>query len=478
MSSSPHFRAWQPTRSFSHDVTTTASSTSTAAEQQQKRQLASQLQYLHELDQMHRQRIRDIQRLHEQQQLFTSPHHRHSRHYKPAAPSRPYHDVGSASHETYSQQQHQQYQQQHAHGPPPSSPQATAGSKGQGMVAQPITPQPNMPRAEVSAAAWSNEQHAPRPDHYVRRFQLAQRMLQIQQILHTQRIQQLHFMHKLSKVQQQQNQQQSVPELVVSTPTLPSSPSSPTATNTSTVVALPQCKSKGDLFQDKRGSQGIPTVETRRVSSVPDISRISLPNVDTIRKQRRQRLKAQARLRQAAAERSLKAAGAATEVDVKNDGSDAHSTVKEETISTGNTLVGSVTSGALSDKGDEAVKLASFSSVYTPTLTLPLASAQQRQINKSGDAALRLSDCSISRARLKTKAELAYKKQLVRQQTLQHHMIQDHTNRYRIYQAYCLLQRAREAQAMDELKVIELKQVQTRAWVESLRSQADMEVPK
>ncbi|KAG0250657.1 hypothetical protein DFQ27_009279 [Actinomortierella ambigua] len=434
---------------------------------------------------MHRQRIRDIQRLHEQQQLFASPHHRLTRRHKPAASvSRPYHDVGFPSHnlshsQLHQQQFQQQQQQQQAHGPPSLSSshniQALEGNKAQGLVAQPATPQPNVARAGVAAAAWSDEQHPPRQDHYVRRFQLAQRMLQIQQMLHTQRIQQLHFMHKLSKVQQpqqqlqQQHQQNPVPELMISTPTIPSSPSSPTATNASTVVVLPQDKPKVSLSQEPCSSPNIP-VGTKKASSMAEIARISLPHVDTIRKQRRQRLKAQARLRQAAAERSLKTT-TTTAVDVKNDGSDAHSTVKEDATSAGNTLVGSVTSGALSDRGDEAA--------CTTKLTLPLSSAQHvRQINKSSDAALRLSDCSISHARLKTKAELAYKKQLVRQQSLQHHMIQDHTNRYRIYQAYCLMQRAREAQAMDELKVIELKQVQTRAWVESLRCQVELEVPK
>ncbi|KAG0241075.1 hypothetical protein BGW41_006412 [Actinomortierella wolfii] len=462
-----------PTRSFSHDVAPTAAS-SAMAEKRQK-QLASQLQYLHQLDKMHRQRIRDIQLLHEQQQLFASPHHRLTRRHKtPGSTNRLYHDSGSPLQESFIH-----LQQSPQHKIPLSSSQI---NNQQQPAAGTFTPSaPAQPTAAQAAGAWSEEQEPPRPDHYVRRFQLAQRMLQIQQMIHTQRIQQLHHLHKLSKVQQN-HQQQSIPELNVSkpsTPTTSSMPSSPTMTNNSTVVVLCHDNSEANNAQNENNISS-PAEESRKTSSANGVMRITLPNIDTIRKQRRQRLKAQVRLRQAAAERALKAK--ADSAENTNEGGDSRSLVKEEAASAVNTLVGSATSGTLSDKTEEAIKSSPLLSLYAPYLTPPLTPAQLRQNSKksstSEDAALRLSDCSISRARLKTKAELAYKKQLVRQQSLQHHMIQDHTNRYRIYQAYCLLQRAREAQAMDELKAIELKRAQTRAWVESLRSQVDLEAPK
>ncbi|KAG0037418.1 hypothetical protein BGZ82_002559 [Podila clonocystis] len=78
----------------------------------------------------------------------------------------------------------------------------------------------------------------------------------------------------------------------------------------------------------------------------------------------------------------------------------------------------------------------------------------------------------------RSRADLQYKRQMRHNMALQQHMIQDHTNRYRIYQAFCLLQRAREAQALDELQTQRKKQQQTLAWVQALRQASELEIPQ
>ncbi|KAF9333816.1 hypothetical protein BG006_003143 [Podila minutissima] len=78
----------------------------------------------------------------------------------------------------------------------------------------------------------------------------------------------------------------------------------------------------------------------------------------------------------------------------------------------------------------------------------------------------------------RSRADLHYKRQMRHNMALQQHMIQDHTNRYRIYQAFCLLQRAREAQALDELQTQRKKQQQTLAWVQALRQASELEIPQ
>ncbi|KAG0341715.1 hypothetical protein BG000_008276 [Podila horticola] len=78
----------------------------------------------------------------------------------------------------------------------------------------------------------------------------------------------------------------------------------------------------------------------------------------------------------------------------------------------------------------------------------------------------------------RSRADLHYKRQMRHNMALQQHMIQDHTNRYRIYQAFCLLQRAREAQALDELQIQRKKQQQTLAWVQALRQASELEIPQ
>ncbi|KAF9091612.1 hypothetical protein BGX29_010869 [Mortierella sp. GBA35] len=81
----------------------------------------------------------------------------------------------------------------------------------------------------------------------------------------------------------------------------------------------------------------------------------------------------------------------------------------------------------------------------------------------------------------RSKADLQYRRQLRHRLVIQQHLIQDHTHRYRLFQAFCLLQRAQAAQAMEEVQTQRQRQLHTVAWVQSLRefqSKELLEIPQ
>ncbi|KAK3822556.1 MAG: hypothetical protein J3R72DRAFT_458994 [Linnemannia gamsii] len=81
----------------------------------------------------------------------------------------------------------------------------------------------------------------------------------------------------------------------------------------------------------------------------------------------------------------------------------------------------------------------------------------------------------------RSKADLQYRRQLRLRLAIQQHLIQDHTHRYRLFQAYCLLQRAQAAQAMEEAQTHRQRQLHTVAWVQALRysqSTSQLDIPQ
>ncbi|KAF9904066.1 hypothetical protein EC991_003099 [Linnemannia zychae] len=81
----------------------------------------------------------------------------------------------------------------------------------------------------------------------------------------------------------------------------------------------------------------------------------------------------------------------------------------------------------------------------------------------------------------RSKADLQYRRQLRHRLAIQQHQIQGHTHRYRLFQAFCLLQRAQAAQAMEDAQSHRQRQLHTMAWVQALRhsqSTSQLDIPQ
>ncbi|KAF9428348.1 hypothetical protein BGZ94_002689 [Podila epigama] len=469
-------------------------------------QLASQLEYYRHLQIMHKQRIRDIELLHHQQQM-----------------------------------------------------------------------QQNQCKVDMSSSTSSF--------HYVKRYQLVQRMLHIQKMHHAQQIQKIQYMQRLN------NLQQLLPQaLDINTPASPVSPTSPSSSpspsfpsdvprtssdlahkqsnldpntihipiqNTSRPIALrelltgalPHSPHSSAVTESLGGAGAVP-----RQRGVPELTKITLPSIDQIRKQRHQRLKCQMRLRQAAASASASnstflrkhqnqqqqqqmhermqdldpismLASAAQVVEEqgqrdqgveynppnatpKNGSLDVTCVTLDTTMTAFSPQMGVSTSNNNNNNNNNINNCTTCNNsnnnknndnntpqMHTPCSALSIGMNNNNN-NKNNDTnihAITHQSASRSLARKmqsavwtssitsivpRTRADLHYKCQLRHNMALQQHLIQDHTNRYRIYQAFCLLQRAREAQALDELQTMRKKQHQTLAWVQALRQAPELEIPQ
>lgn len=274
-----------------------------------------------------------------------------------------------------------------------------------------------------------------------------------------------------------------------------------------------------------------------RNTHVPELTRITLPSLDQIRKQRQQRLKYQHRLRQSAAsvKREVEQQQQKRCSAMSSSSSDATmlqmspTTVsspnpQEQQPSTGKIEMARQEQGdghgkhrscyysppnATPKNGSSSVtpsrSHASVDVIPSPCATIPAMTSghfsfshnnahskpsspvdntiQNNNNNNNASVLAKQIQASVWTSSItsivpRSRADLHYKRQMRHNMALQQHMIQDHTNRYRIYQAFCLLQRAREAQALDELQTQRKKQQQTLAWVQALRQASEMEIPQ
>ncbi|KAF9180293.1 hypothetical protein BGZ51_006247 [Haplosporangium sp. Z 767] len=264
--------------------------------------------------------------------------------------------------------------------------------------------------------------HQEQPLHSIKRFHLAQRMLQAQALHHAHQIQKIRYLQKIGRLQR------------------------PAGSSPVKGSSCARELEKGDLgcldiqtsgrnptphrliLRDIFGISQIPASRHRHLESAT----IAMPSLDQIRKRRQHRLKCQARLRQSAT------TAAATNGGNQSAGNKDCTLVPAAPLTA--TSVGSL---AMSEQIPAAARS------YSTTSFVP-----------------------------RTEAEAAYKYQLCHRMAMQQQMVQEHTHRFRIFQAFCLLQRAREAQVLDDLHTQKNRQLQTLAWVEALRQSKELEVPQ
>ncbi|KAF8930943.1 hypothetical protein BGZ58_007933 [Dissophora ornata] len=296
------------------------------------------------------------------------------------------------------------------------------------------------------------QQQQPQPVQVVKRFQLAQRMLQMQQIYHAQQIQRIQYLQKLNHLQRQNELEQTPPVEAQAIDSVSEEVIAKLEIDPNTIHIPVRAASRPRLdMQEILGTQGsaLPHPSTSGRSRVRELARIKLPSPDQIRTLRHQRLKHQARLRQAAAAKS-KAASHARQQPCTTDKIDSH--------------------------GCDMSLQPTCSEFNTTPTSSKLGTVEEVQLTKQVQATVWTSSTTTVVPR--SLADLQYKRQLRHSMALQQHMIQDHTHRYRIFQAFCLLQRAREAQALDELQTQKRRHLQTLAWVEALRQSKELEIPQ
>ncbi|KAF9962924.1 hypothetical protein BGZ70_007796 [Mortierella alpina] len=281
--------------------------------------------------------------------------------------------------------------------------------------------------------------------HSVKRFHLAQRMLEAQTLHHARQIQRIQYLQKISTLQKQP-----LPSPTTTNGTAEQLASEMNETdlarleidpNTIHIPTRTAAPPRLDLQQilGHPATPGTPPPQhAQGRSSVPELAKIVLPSLVHIRKQRQQRLKYQARLRQSAAGTAAMRAANQT-------------TAAEPNISR-------------------------FQSGEASGVQTGVCAIKEPSLARQESAVVWTSSTTSIVPR--PQADLQYKRQLRHSMALQQHMIQEHTHRYRIFQAFCLLQRAREAQALDELQSHKRRQLQTLAWVEALRRSKELEIPQ
>ncbi|KAF9918191.1 hypothetical protein BX616_009995 [Lobosporangium transversale] len=317
------------------------------------------------------------------------------------------------------------------------------------------------------------EQNQSQSLHVIKRFQLAQKMLQVQQLHHAHQIQKILYLQRLNRLQEQ-----------------PLSPCGDAVAESSCLFSTSE-EGMAKLEIDPKmmhfpiRSASRPRLDLQELfggvaqrlstnSSIQhqaeDLARIVLPSPDQIRKLRRQRLKCHARLRQAATAR-------VAEAQAKSQGYQPCVVMmaeKTEEVNTGQQRTIPLPPSPISPTSSTSFE--STSPVCPSSVQLASGYAAGVQIEKQMQAAFWTS--STTSVIPRTSADLVYRRQLRHSMALQQHMIQDHIHKYRIFQAYCLLQRAHEAQAIDESEVQKRKHLQTLAWVEALRQSKELEVPQ
>ncbi|KAF9390554.1 hypothetical protein CPB97_008993 [Podila verticillata] len=351
--------------------------------------------------------------------------------------------------------------------------------------------------------------------HCIKRYQLVQRMLQVQKMHHAQQIQKIQYMQRLNNLQQQLPHAMNMNSPPSPSSTLVHSPSEKMPRDSgdlakldidSNTIHIPVQTTRPVAFQElltgalphsphSLMSNG-PTMP--RNTHVPELTRITLPSLDQIRKQRQQRLKYQHRLRQSAAsvkrevEQQQQPSTGEIELERQEQG-DGHGKHRSCHYSPPNATPKNGSSPVTPSRSHASVDV-----MPSPCATIPAMTSGHFRLNHNNHAHSKPSSpvnnnntnalakqiqasvwtSSITSIVPRSRADLHYKRQMRHNMALQQHMIQDHTNRYRIYQAFCLLQRAREAQALDELQTQRKKQQQTLAWVQALRQASELEIPQ
>ncbi|KAF9571500.1 hypothetical protein EC968_000463 [Mortierella alpina] len=288
-------------------------------------------------------------------------------------------------------------------------------------------------------------QHQHQTLHSVKRFHLAQRMLEAQTLHHARQIQRIQYLQKISALQKHPlpspttthgTAEQLASEM--NETDLARLEIDPNTIHIPTRTAAPPRLDLQQILGRPVTPGTTPSQHAPGRPSVPELAKIVLPSLVHIRKQRQQRLKYQARLRQSAA------ATAATQAANQTTAAEPNiSQVQPGLPTDAPTGVCAIPETAMA-RQERAVVWTSSTTSIVP----------------------------------RPKADVQYKRQLRHSMALQQHMIQEHTHRYRIFQAFCLLQRAREAQALDELQSHKRRQLQTLAWVEALRHSKELEIPQ
>ncbi|KAG0215167.1 hypothetical protein BGX33_001399 [Mortierella sp. NVP41] len=311
------------------------------------------------------------------------------------------------------------------------------------------------------------------PSHAIQRGLLAQRMIQLQRLFQAQQIQRMQAMHKLGRAAPSSPSPSPSPSsqnnnngngnssngLLGTAPEFGSGVQPPTESRVETGLAKTP--------EDDPNTIHLPTTASFKRTSVPELAKIVLPSPAQIRKQRQQRLKYQARLRQAASAAAAKASTTAT--------------ATAAAAATMSMLVSPPASPSpySTPEFPPTTTITSLATTTTsPKESTIAASVQAVAVPKVQPAVWTSSTTSLVP---RSKADLQYRRQLRHRLVIQQHLIQDHTHRYRLFQAFCLLQRAQAAQAMEEVQTQRQRQLHTVAWVQSLRefqSKELLEIPQ
>ncbi|KAF9282804.1 hypothetical protein BGZ88_010846 [Linnemannia elongata] len=382
------------------------------------------------------------------------------------------------------------------------------------------------------------------PSHAIQRGLLAQRMLQLQRLFQAQQIQRMQAMHKMGRATVPAGASSAQVPPPSSSPSSSPSPSpssfsfssngllgtaAPESASVQVSSESEQSRAEAGLAQQQpeenkmtkiHGPNTIhlsstttthPTPKHKKTSSVPELAQIVLPSPDQIRKQRQQRLKFQARLRQAASTAaktltvsSPKATSKGTTaygvqgqstmlMPVSPPASPSPYSTSTPDFSTSTPQQQHSPSFAITTTNTMTVTTAAPLSPVTPTMPTPKESTFSSSHSPSVPLQLPAANGGVPKIQpavwtssttslvARSKADLAYRRQLRLQLAIQQHLIQDHTHRYRLFQAFCLLQRAQAAQAMEEVQTHRERQLHTVAWVQALRqSQAlsQLEIPQ
>ncbi|KAF9304256.1 hypothetical protein BGZ91_008959, partial [Linnemannia elongata] len=351
------------------------------------------------------------------------------------------------------------------------------------------------------------------PSHAIQRGLLAQRMLQLQRLFQAQQIQRMQAMHKMGRATVLAGASSAQVPPPSSSPSSSPSPSpssfsfssngllgtaAPESASVQVSSESEQSRAEAGLAQQQpeenkmtkiHGPNTIhlpstttthPTPKHKKTSSVPELAQIVLPSPDQIRKQRQQRLKFQARLRQAAstAAKTLTVSSPkATSKGTTAYGVQGQSTMLMPVSPPASPSPYSTSTPDFSTPTPQQQHSPSFAITTTNSMTVTTAAP----LSPVTPTMPTPKESTFSSSHSPSKADLAYRRQLRLQLAIQQHLIQDHTHRYRLFQAFCLLQRAQAAQAMEEVQTHRERQLHTVAWVQALRqSQAlsQLEIPQ
>ncbi|KAF9929451.1 hypothetical protein FBU30_001524 [Linnemannia zychae] len=335
------------------------------------------------------------------------------------------------------------------------------------------------------------------PSHAIQRGLLAQRMLQLQRLFQAQQIQKMQAMHKQGRADAPFPSPSHSPSISEDSRLIGNSVDESRAQHPSTIMF--SATDEHGLAERSNNSNTIlltrSTSNTKR-TSIPELAKIVLPSPDQIRKQRQQRLKYKARLRQAATaaaaakvlvsptpkELATASALMSMSMPVSPPASPSLHCSPEFTSPPAITTAVIPHSPCLSG----VTTVTAAEEPLTPVTPTGMTATPKDCINAAsfpGVPKIQPAAWTSSTTSLvpRSKADLHYRRQLRNRLAIQQHLIQDHTHRYRLFQAFCLLQRAQAAQALEESQTQRQRQLHTIAWVQAqrqLQSSAQLEIPQ